>query len=241
MMRTESSVRLWIAVTLSLAVHVALLGLLRDGAPSHQRPEIRFTLVPRPTPAEVGVASKVPQAPAETVVEAPDPAAEQLAERDPRPAQSGVSALAQTRQASSEKPLASAGPITAAAPSQPDELPSEPVSPVAAAPAPPPPSPASGFRLLIKDQLKKHQRYPPAARRRGVEGAAVVRFVIARDGSLVNKQLVESSGSRHLDAAALRLLSRAAPYPALPEDLATDLLEIQLPIEYRITAGRHRT
>ena len=99
----------------------------------------------------------------------------------------------------------------------------------------------NSVRLDLMDWLQRHQRYPVAARRNGVQGAVLVRFVISSDGLLLEKELLQSSGSKHLDSAALKLLSRAAPYPKLPEELLADVLEVRLPIEYRLVDGRHRT
>lgn len=101
-----------------------------------------------------------------------------------------------------------------------------------AAPAQPPSR--SGVVLAIRQRLAQFQAYPAAARRRGVEGAATVRFVIGRDGQLVTKTLVHSSGSPHLDQAALKLVSDAAPYPSLPASVAGERLEVRIPIDYRL-------
>ena len=96
-------------------------------------------------------------------------------------------------------------------------------------------------RLDLMNWLERHKRYPIAARRKGVQGAVLVRFVVNSEGVLLEKELLESSGSKHLDSAAMKLLSRAAPYPKLPEQLMADVLEVRLPIEYRLVVGRHRT
>lgn len=98
-----------------------------------------------------------------------------------------------------------------------------------------------GVRLDLMNWLERHKRYPIAARRKGVQGAVLVRFVVSSEGVLLEKELLESSGSKHLDSAAMKLLSRAAPYPKLPEQLMADVLEVRLPIEYRLVVGRHRT
>ena len=96
-------------------------------------------------------------------------------------------------------------------------------------------------RLDLMNWLERHKRYPIAARRKGVQGAVLVRFVVNSEGVLLEKELLESSGSTHLDSAAMKLLSRAAPYPKLPEQLMADVLEVRLPIEYRLVVDRHRT
>ena len=96
-------------------------------------------------------------------------------------------------------------------------------------------------RLDLMNWLERHKRYPIAARRKGVQGTVMVRFVVSSDGVLLEKELLQSSGSRHLDSAAMKLLSRAAPYPKLPSQLLADALEVRLPIDYRLVDGRHST
>jgi protein TonB len=51
---------------------------------------------------------------------------------------------------------------------------------------------------------------------------AQVSLVISRDGRLVDKQLVQSSGNRDYDQALLAALERAQPLPALPDSFRDD-------------------
>lgn len=92
----------------------------------------------------------------------------------------------------------------------------------------------TGVILAIRQRLAQYQSYPASARRRGVEGAATVRFIISRRGELMNSELLKSSGSKHLDQAALRLVADAAPYPPLPGHIGAARLEVKIPIEYRL-------
>ena len=87
----------------------------------------------------------------------------------------------------------------------------------------------------VQDWLAQHRHYPRAARRSGAEGTVWVRFVLDRGGTLQGSEILESSGHAVLDRAALDLLQRAAPFPALPSDLAMDEIELVLPIEYDLT------
>ena len=96
------------------------------------------------------------------------------------------------------------------------------------------------LELAVRDWLKRYQHYPRAARRAGLEGTARVRFVISRDGALRERELVASSGHAVLDRAALELLERAAPYPALPRRVTVDAVELTLPVEYRLDADATR-
>jgi protein TonB len=60
------------------------------------------------------------------------------------------------------------------------------------------------------------QRYPERARRRGLEGDLVVRFVIGRDGKVTDKEIVRPSSSVLLDDEALQMIERADPFPSVP-------------------------
>jgi len=67
------------------------------------------------------------------------------------------------------------------------------------------------------------------------QGTSVYHLVVRRDGSLAGApRLVRSSGFDDFDDAALLAITRAAPFPALPRDLAPDLTEIRvtLPVEF---------
>lgn len=66
----------------------------------------------------------------------------------------------------------------------------------------------------IHARLMTARAYPYAARVRGAEGTATVRFRIGRHGAVERVDLVGTSGDRALDEAALRAVRRAAPFPA---------------------------
>jgi len=74
----------------------------------------------------------------------------------------------------------------------------------------------SSYDGLVLGHLAKFKTFPPAARMREEEGDVGVEFVIGRGGKLLDCRLLESSGSRRLDKAALRQLTDAVPYPAAP-------------------------
>ena len=59
---------------------------------------------------------------------------------------------------------------------------------------------------LVLGHLAKFKTFPPAARMREEEGDVGVEFVIDRGGKLLDCRLLESSGSRRLDKAALSQL-----------------------------------
>jgi periplasmic protein TonB len=79
---------------------------------------------------------------------------------------------------------------------------------------------AEAWKKKIVIQLVSKREFPPGATGQG--GAAKVKFVIDRQGKLLSRELVESTGSELLDAAALRMVERAEPFPEPPTEV-TDL------------------
>lgn len=79
--------------------------------------------------------------------------------------------------------------------------------------------------------LEKYRRYPPAAKSRRDEGITYVTFRTSRAGTLLSSRIVRSSGSILLDCAALDMLKRAQPLPAIPAD-KKDPLELSVPVEF---------
>ena len=83
----------------------------------------------------------------------------------------------------------------------------------------------------IRDEVMKHIRYPARARRQGLEGRAVVSFMVMENGSTSSIKVVESSGFRVLDdnarqAIASTVISRKVPYRVL----------VLLPVVYALHA-----
>ena len=63
--------------------------------------------------------------------------------------------------------------------------------------------------------FRQEPAYPERARRAGVEGVVGVRIALAADGAVRQVELTQSSGSRHLDEAALAAARASTFSPAL--------------------------
>lgn len=136
-------------------------------------------------------------------------------------------------------------PVESAAPAA-----SEPVTAPTASEPPPAPAPASRpltraeraraareqneFLRQLMAWLAQHRTYPDAAKKDKTQGTAVVRFTIDRQGRVLSASIDRSSGATVLDAAALEVLQRASPVPAMPDSMGRDRLTISLPIEYAL-------
>lgn len=69
--------------------------------------------------------------------------------------------------------------------------------------------------------------YPDEARRRRLSGKVVITVGVRRDGSVESSRVLISSGVPLLDAAALRVIQLAKPFPPLPKtDDGVDILQV---------------
>lgn len=89
------------------------------------------------------------------------------------------------------------------------------------------------FARYIEDWRMKVERvgnlnYPEAARRQKIYGSLMLTVEIGADGRLLKVAVERSSGSRILDAAAVRIVEMAAPFPAFSEAMRAkaDILSI---------------
>ena len=89
------------------------------------------------------------------------------------------------------------------------------------------------FARYVEDWVTKVERvgnvnYPEAARRQGIYGSLKLTVSIYSDGRLEAVEVDRSSGSKILDAAAVKIVELATPYAPFPEDMRkkTDILSI---------------
>lgn len=104
-----------------------------------------------------------------------------------------------------------------------------------APPAPPPPAPEPP-RAPVADRApvlvsSPSPRYPPQAWRRRESGTVMVRVEVGPDGVPTATSLVQGSGSRFLDRAALDAVRRWRFEPALHEGRPT-VASVVVPIEF---------
>ena len=85
----------------------------------------------------------------------------------------------------------------------------------------------------LRRRVESLKAYPRLARAQGWEGRVVVRATIKDDGSLLDAQVVESSGYEALDDDAIRLMKRACPI-RLQHELGQPRVAVVVPIQYRL-------
>lgn len=69
------------------------------------------------------------------------------------------------------------------------------------------------FTKAILSRIDAAKLYPRLAIRRGMEGAATIKFRVSRDGEVDEISLVKSSGFGILDRASIKAVKKAAPFP----------------------------
>jgi len=237
------------AMTASLALHAALIALVAG------RALVRLQVEPTPLlltfveasdrtagPGELSAELRE-AAPAEPVASPPAPEplipetelAEAPIEKEAEPV---PVAVARPKPAAKKQPPAAARPVA---------------PPVAAAPAAPGSGTASGtgtdsrssapewaptarvrYEQVLFAWMNRHKQYPTLAQRRGLEGSGSIRVRIDREGRVLERTVDRSTGEAMLDQAALDMVRRANPFPAVPPEYAGDGFEFVAPIQYRL-------
>lgn len=88
------------------------------------------------------------------------------------------------------------------------------------------------FSQQVSSKIKRFQRYPMVAQRRGWEGTAEVLVRFDPDGRVADIVLGKSSGREILDEEAVNMVRRASPLPEAPQGLFGK--EIKVPIIFRL-------
>jgi protein TonB len=160
-------------------------------------------------------AAVAPATPARPAMPAPGPL-------PGRPAVPALATRASTVSASPvPRPLTAPPPTPAAAPP-----PSQPAATVGADAA------ASNYWHSVRSSIVASLRYPPPARRRGIEGRVIVKLVIDGQGRLVQAVPI-SEAETLLKQAALTAIRTAAPFPPPPTAMEPTVSTL-IPIRFEI-------
>ena len=84
----------------------------------------------------------------------------------------------------------------------------------------------------LKAWLEKHKTYPRRARLSGTQGTVVINFSMSRDGKVLSRHIIESSGHTILDEAAIEAVQKSSPLPQPPAQLADSDLNITVPFGF---------
>jgi protein TonB len=89
------------------------------------------------------------------------------------------------------------------------------------------------YLTRLRQRVQEALRYPPAARRRNVQGAVGLEILIRPDGTLGAVTLADSSGHAVLDEAALETVRSLRPEP-FPAGVPPRLLRVRLPVVFTL-------
>jgi TonB family protein len=92
---------------------------------------------------------------------------------------------------------------------------------------------APGGITSLQARLKKQIHYPPGARRLGVEGRVFIKFVVKKDGSLANFEIVKGI-NQELDQEALRVIQLEKNWKPGTQDGQVVNSQFVMPIEFRL-------
>ncbi len=79
------------------------------------------------------------------------------------------------------------------------------------------------YRSLVLRKLQENRKYPPFARRKGIEGVARVGFHINKEGLAEDIMLIKSTGQKVLDDEVFSMIKRASPFPKPESKILMDV------------------
>jgi len=95
-------------------------------------------------------------------------------------------------------------------------------------------APGDDYLDRVRRWVNRFKKYPSESVRRKEEGQALVRFVFARDGTVLDAAIERSSGHPMLDQATLEMIRAASPLPPPPDRYKGNELRLAVPIAYRL-------
>jgi TonB family protein len=86
--------------------------------------------------------------------------------------------------------------------------------------------------LLVK-HLQQFKSYPSEARARNEQGVVLLAVSIGRDGHVLARRIMQSSGHPDLDAEAMAWIERAQPLPAFPASMTqAEVDDLSIPLRF---------
>jgi periplasmic protein TonB len=214
-------------------------------------PKSETAPLPSP-PAEAPTPEPPPEAavpPPEPPVTPPEPAPAVVSEPTPPVPEASVTASEPSpppkpvvKKAPKPVPRPREAPLQTQAylPNTPPPMPAAPAAPpqtaTATTPAPAPvPSPeaSAGYQALLRAWLEGHKRYPDAARERGEEGRAVLRFEVDRSGRVLDYAVTSSTGYSDLDQSIDEMM-RGADLPPFPPGMPQPRMQVSVTIRFSL-------
>ena len=86
----------------------------------------------------------------------------------------------------------------------------------------------------VTDRVRQFFYYPPDALSARIFGVVIVHFVVRRNGQMDRLDIGKASGNTGLDKAAIDIMQRAQPLPAIPDRMHTDRVAGEMPINFGV-------
>lgn len=239
----------------SLLIHALFMFTLPKpdyDLPPPKKQEIRIELVKEQPPVPVQPATEPEPTPPKLLPEPPKPKPTPV-KQEPKPIKQEPvpqkpspvpEPVVETPRPAVESPTP---PVIAAKPTVSEARP-EVVVPPPAPPAPPPEpikaGPSEGdieaarnaFRNAAHRELKKNQRYPRIAQDRGIEGDVKLSINIDDHGNITGIEIVESSGNKAIDDAAMTAAQKSQLKPHFNEILRGKINNIIVTVSFKLTS-----
>ena len=91
------------------------------------------------------------------------------------------------------------------------------------------------YKARLQRFIAQQKNYPKRAKRRNEEGTVIVSFLLYANGTIRQIRIKKSSGSRHLDKAALQTIQRvSSTLLAFPPEIKRTQWSFSLPLVYRL-------
>jgi len=221
----EDFARWGVAASIVLAAHLGLAARylwVRDTQPSGMPdvPVVMIDLAPVPVAPVSDVDIALGPQMKESLVPPDVPKVEQ--EEPPPKVENPVVAMPEPPKAEPKPEKKPPAPRTTAPPRNPTQT-----ARVAAAPPP------SWVNLLFS-HLLRYRQYPSSAQANHQEGVVTLGFTMDRNGHVLSRHIVHSSGVPALDVEALALIERAQPLPAFPPQMTEATRSFTAPIKFSL-------
>ena len=90
------------------------------------------------------------------------------------------------------------------------------------------------YTKVLKERILNHWIYPLSARQNFIQGSLMIVFRLDRVGNLIDSNIARSSGHEILDTQALKAIRTASPFPAFPENITVQFLNINASFAYQL-------
>ncbi|MCB2081403.1 MAG: energy transducer TonB [Hyphomicrobiales bacterium] len=88
------------------------------------------------------------------------------------------------------------------------------------------------YDQLISEWVKRQQRFPEEARRKGLTGRGVIRVKLNRLGQTQGMRVIVSTGHDLLDETMRDMVEAADPFPPMPDAYSADFHYADIPISF---------